>query len=122
MVKRKNNRKKSRRNKLSKFFNALQRLKKLNAKDQHEAISMANNTFIRQFCKQLKKLKHAKITPTGKKALRKHKTRLRQLLKPNIGFSKRRRILTQGGGGFLKTILRFIPFIGPFANLLPDNI
>lgn len=117
MARRKANRKKSSKN----FANALRRLKKLNARDQHQAIGMANNTFIRQLCTQLKKLKHAKLTPKSKKELRKHKKRLRQLLSPRIGMSKRRRLLTQGGGGFLKAILRQIPVLGTVIDVI-DNV
>ena len=81
-------------------------------------MNMANATFIRQFCKQLKKLKRAKLSPKAKKDLLKHKKQLRQLLHPHTDMSKRRRMLTQGGGGFLKTILRYVPYIGPIVSML----
>ena len=102
----------------SNFATALQRLKKLKAAEQKQAMRMANNTFIRQFCKQLKTLKHAKLTAKSKKALRRHRKQLRQLVSSRTGMSKRRRMLSQGGGGLLKTILRYVPVIGPFVDLI----
>lgn len=117
MARQKANRKKSSKN----FANALRRLKKLNAKEQHQAIGMANNSFIQHLCKQLKTLKHAKLTPKAKKDLSKHKKSLRHLLSPSIGLSKRRRMLTQGGGGLLKTILRHIPIVGTVLDVI-DNV
>ena len=121
--KRKSFRKKSsRRQKMSNSFKkALQRLKKLNAAEQHEAIRMANNKFIRQLCAQVKKLKHAKLSPHGKKAVRKHKRALRALASPHTGMSKRRRILSQGGSGILKTILSYVPGVGPFVKFIPGD-
>ena len=123
MARRKTHRKKSsRRGKSSSnFSHAIKRLKKLRAKEQHEAIGMANNKFIRQLCKEVKKLKHAKLSPKGAKALRKHRKQLRQLLNSRTGMSKRRRILSQRGGGILKTILRYVPIVGPFVDMI-DNI
>ena len=79
---------------------------------------MANDAFIRQFCKYLKKLKHAKLSSKTKKALQKHKKQLRQLLNNRTGLSKRRHMLSQGGGGFLRTILSSVPVIGPILDII----
>lgn len=120
MPRRKTHRKKSSRHvkASSRFSHAVQRLKKLSAKEQHEAIGMANNTFIRQLCKQVKKLKRAKLQPKAKKGLQKYKKQLRLLLHHRTNMSKRRRMLSQGGGGLLKTILRYVPFVGPIVDLI----
>lgn len=105
----------------SKFANAIRRLKGLKASDQHQALSMANITFIRQFCKMIKKLKHAKLSPKHKTALKKHKKKIRKLLNSRTGMSKRRQMLTQGGGGFLKSLLSAIPVVGTVVDLI-DNV
>ena len=126
MARRKSQRKKksSRRKRnasLSNFSRALLRLKKMNANRQHEAMSMANAAFIRQFCKQLKKLKYAKLPAKSKKILRKHRKEVKKLLSARTGLSKRRKMLTQSGGGFLKALLSSIPIVGTVMNLV-DNV
>ena len=105
----------------SSFSHALRRLKKLNASEQHQAMGMANTAFIRQFCKELKRLKYAKLPQNKKKALQKHKKLLRQLTNNHTKMSKRRHILRQSGGGFLKSLLSAIPIIGSVVGLI-DNI
>lgn len=119
MAKRKVQRKKSHRaKKHSNFTHAIQRLKSLKAGEQQQAMNMANNTFIRQFCKHLKKLKRVKLSHKKKRALRKHKKQLRQLMSARTPISKRRRILTQSGGGVLKSILSAIPIVGTVLNAI----
>ena len=88
---------------------ALQRLTKLSPANQHEAIRMSNNKFIRQFCAQVKKLKHTKLSPQGKKIVRRHKRTLRTLTSPHTSMSKRRRILSQAGSGKLKDMIKLFP-------------
>ena len=101
------------------FSDALRRLKKLKTSEQHQAMSMANNAFIRQFCKSLKKMKHVKLSGKKSSALRKHKKQIRQLINARTAMSKRRQILSQKGSGLLKTILSVIPVVGPIIRALP---
>ena len=103
------------------FSQAVKRLKKLKAKEQRQAISMANDTFIRHLCRELKILRHIKLTPKKRQALRKHKKKLQRLIKCHTAMSKRRHILTQKGGGFLKSILSAIPIVGTVVDLI-DNV
>ena len=110
--------KKSKKSKKTSFLIALRRLKKLKPNDRIKAMSMANNSFIRQLCQHLKKLKRAKLSPSNRKQLQKHKKQLRLLTSSRTGLSKRRRILTQSGGGILGAILRGIPVVGPLLSLL----
>ena len=102
----------------SNFATALQRLKRLKYPDRREAIRMANNNFIRQFCNHLKKLRHVKVKAGTKKVLRDHKKQLRQFLNKKGYTSKRQFLLSQQGGGILKTLLRYIPIVGPFVDLI----
>ena len=119
MAKRKVHRKKTRRtNKRSNFAHALQRLKSLKGNEQQQAMNMANNNFIRQFCSYLKKLKRMKLTRKKKQALQKHKKQLRQLVNARTPISKRRHILTQSGGGILRSILSSIPVVGTVLNVI----
>lgn len=73
---------------------------------------MDNVNFINQLCKDLKRLKHAKLTPNRSKALKMHRNQIRQLWSTKSGLSKRRHVLTQSRGGFLKSIFRSIPVVG----------
>ena len=120
MARRKTARKASRRGKAmsSSFILAVKRLKKLKASERSQAMSMANATFIRQFCEQLKKLRHAKLAPKKRKILQKNKKLLQQLVNKRTSLSKRRRILTQSGGGFLKNILSYIPIVGTVMKII----
>ena len=93
------------------FSRALLRLKKLKPSEQQQAMNMANASFIRQFCKLLRKLKHAKLSRKKKQTLQRYKKDLRQLTNAKTTLSKRRRILSQKGGGFIKSILSSIPVV-----------
>ena len=77
-------------------------------------MKMANASFIRQFCKVLKKLKHAKLSPKKRRTLQKYKKELRQLINAKATISKQRRLLTQKGGGIIKSILSAIPVVVAF--------
>ena len=105
----------------SNFSHALRRLKKLKASEQQQAMKMANASFIRQFCKVLKKLKHRKLSAKKRRALQKYKKELRQLINAKATISKQRRLLTQKGGGILKSILSAIPVVGNILSVI-DNI
>lgn len=102
----------------SNFSHALRRLKKLKASDQHQAMKMANAAFIRQFCNHLKKLKHTKVSSKSRKVLRKHKSQLRKLINGRTSLSKRRHMLSQNGGGFLKDILNQIPIVNTVLQII----
>ena len=104
-------RQRSKKTSRSNFAHALRRLKSLKPSEQRQAMSMANNSFIRLFCKELNKLKHAKLPRKSREVLRKHRKQLRQLMRSK-SMSKRRHILTQKGGGFLKDVLLKIPIVG----------
>ena len=83
-------------------------------------MKMANASFIRQFCKVLKKLKHAKLSPKKRRTLQKYKKELRQLINAKATISKQRRLLTQKGGGIIKSILSAIPVVGNILHVI-DN-
>lgn len=102
----------------SNFATALRRLKSLKSSKRQQAISMANNSFIRQFCKELKKLRNKKLTPKKKRSLQKYTKQLRQLVNAKTPISKRRHILSQKGGGILKAILSSIPVVGNVLNAI----
>ena len=116
MARRKTSRKKRGRKRVKKsckssFATALKRLKKLKRHDRYRAMSIANDSFIRQFCSKVKKLKHAKVSPKTRKALQKHKKKLRKLLGKRTTVKQKRTMLSQRGGGidWLDILLTAIP-------------
>ena len=111
MTKRKTGRKK-----ISKFDQALIRLRKLKRDQQSKAMSFANKSFINQFCNKVKKLRHKKISPKDAKVLRRNSLKLKKLVSKKTSFSKKRKMLSQRGG-FLPALLPLLaPVIGTIAS------
>ena len=120
MAKRKTHRKKKSRAKKSSrsnFSNALCQLKRLKGNQQRQAMSMANDTFIRQFCSSVKKLKYAKLPPKLESKLRRYRKKLRMLTNSKTSLSKKRKTLSQRGGGpFLSLLAASLPVLGPIVG------
>ena len=89
----------------SHFASAIYRLKKLPKRRQVQAIGMANDKFIRQFCSRVKKLRHAKLSPKAASSLKRHRKQLRSLANTRVSVKRKRQILTQRGGGIFSAIL-----------------
>ena len=123
MTRRKSSRRSQSRRNESNFIQSLLRLKKLKARDRTKAISMANDRFIRQLC-HVKKLKYAKLSTKDKKSLQKHRKSLRSLISNRSSMSKRRKILSQHGGGILGGILKslkYLPIVGGVYDMISGN-
>ena len=121
MARRKTSRRSRSRRKKGSFIQSLLRLKKLKSQDRSQAISMANDRFIRQLCHHVKKLKSAKLSPKAKKSLQKHRKSLRSLISNRTSMSKRRKILSQRGGGILSGILstlKYVPLVGSVLDMI----
>lgn len=101
----------------SKFMRAISRLKKLKPNEQSQAMSLANDSFIRQFCGQVKKMKHANLSTKQRKVLKSHRKNLQSLVNKRTGISKKRNILSQRGGGIIKNILHSIPIVGDIMDM-----
>ena len=124
MTRRKSSRRSQSRRNESNFIQSLLRLKKLKARDRSQAISMANDRFIRQLCHHVKKLKYAKLSTKDKKSLQKHRKSLRSLISNRSSMSKRRKILSQHGGGILGGILKslkYLPIVGSVYDMISGN-
>ena len=101
---------------ISKYNNVLKRLKKLNANQQRQGISMANNALIRQFESRVKQLKQAKLSPIATKAFQRHRKAIRQLVNSRASISKRRTIPLQTchrGRRDFYDFITSIPFLDP---------
>lgn len=84
----------------SNFSKALCQLKRLRGNEQSRAMSMANDSFIRQFCARVKKLKYAKLSPKLEKKLRRHRQKLKMLANAKTSIKRKRKALSQRGGIF----------------------
>ena len=84
----------------SKFRRAVMRLRSLKRNQQSQAIGMANDSFIRQMCSQIKKLRYKKLKGRNTKALKRHSKTLRKLVNSKTSISSKRKILSQRGGIF----------------------
>ena len=93
----------------STFSKAIFNLKTLKAKDRRNAMSMANNRFIRQFCTEVKKLRNKKLSPKTFKNLKRHSKQIRKLIHSKTNMKSKRKMLSQRGG--------FLPFL--LAALAP---
>lgn len=96
-----------RRKKPDKFQKALIQLKRLPKSKLPQAMRMANNSFIRQFCSRINRLKHAKVNANRSKVLRSNKTKLRKLVSKRTSIQSKRKLLSQRGG-FLPLLLPLI--------------
>ena len=109
------------------FHRALHRLKKLKPAHQSQAIGMANNAFIRQMCAHVKKLRYnKKVTPKSAQRLKRHRTKLRQLVSARTSIDKKRKLLSQRGG-FLPALLPLListvgPLVGRIAKAVTSKI
>ena len=74
------------------------RLKKLKPHHQCQAMRMANNSFIRQMCTHVKKLRYKKLKVKQAQALKRHASKLRSLSNPRVSIASKRKIMSQRGG------------------------
>ena len=87
------------------FATALQRLTNLRPPQRVQAMKVANDTFVRQFCQKVKSLRRARLPPSLRKRLSHNSKHLRKLVSPKTSVTSKRHMLTQQRGGFLLSIL-----------------
>ena len=99
------------------FRRALLRLKNLKGRHQSQAIGMANDTFIRQMCQGVKKLRYnKKVNRQSARRLQRHRANLRQLVSPSLSVHKKRKLLSQRGGILPALIPLLLSAVGPVAG------
>ena len=105
-----------RQKKSSKFNVTLQRLRKLKASQRRQAMTIANNKFIRDFTSAVKKLRRTNaLRPALRKKLKRHSKLLRKLTNKRTSLKVQRKVLSQRGG-FLPLLLAALPAIGSIAG------
>lgn len=89
------------------FANAVRKLSRLRAPQRVQAMKLANNNFVRQFCQNVNQLRHARLPPHVEKKLQQSSTKLRKLVSRKTSLKSKRDMLAQRGGflGFLLPIL-----------------
>ena len=95
----------------NKFQIAMKKLKQMNSNQQRQVLSMANTTFIKQMCAQVKKLRHAPLSTALKKRMKQQKKNLNKLVLPRTSIHVKRKMLTQRGG-FLPLLISALPAVG----------
>ena len=80
------------------FVNAMRKLSRLRAPQRVQAVKLANNAFVREFCQNVKALRHARLSPQAQKRLRQSSTKLRKLVSGKTSIPAKRDMLTQRGG------------------------
>ena len=94
----------------TKFAKTIQQLKKLPQRNRLQAIQLANDSFIREFCNHVKRLKHSSLTPKQHRFIRAHKAKLRKLVNTRTSVQAKRRLLSQKGG-----FLGLLPLVASVA-------
>ena len=94
----------------TKFAKTIHQLKKLPQRNRLQALQLANDSFIREFCNHVKRLKHKSLTPKQLKFIRAHKAKLRKLVNTRTSVQAKRRLLSQKGG-----FLGLLPLVASVA-------
>ena len=98
----------------TKFANALRKLSSLRSSQRTQALKLANDSFIRQFCNNVKKLRKVPLSPSLQKRFRKQSKNLRKLVNAKTSVRVKRDMLTQRGG--------FLPFLIPLLTSVAGSI
>ena len=100
------------RRKSSSFCATLKKIKKLTPSQRIQAMKLANNKFINDMSRQVKKLRRARVSPKMRKRLSHQSKNLRKFANPKTTLSAKRHMLTQQRGGFLPLLLAALPALG----------
>ena len=89
------------------FANVVRKFSRLRTPLHVEAMKLANNNFVRQFCQNVNQLRHARLPPHMEKKLQQSSTKLRKLVSRKTSLKSKRDMLAQRGGflGFLLPVL-----------------
>lgn len=107
----------------TKFIHALKKLKQLKPLHRTQAMRMANNTFIRRMCSEIRKVRYKDISPKKAKPLKRYRKTLQKLSNNKTSLVTKRKLLSQRGGflgALIPTLLGGIvaPAIGKLVGSL----
>ena len=97
------------------FVNALKKLVNLHPSQRVQAMKVANDSFIRQFCQKVNLLRSKRLTPTAQKRVRAHSKSLRSLVAKNVSIGTKRKNLTQRGGFLFTLVAPLLGILGKMA-------
>ena len=101
--------------KLSKFNRVMKRLKQMNSNQQRQALTMANDAFIRQLSNQVKKLRHINLNAPLRTRVQSQKKKLQKLVLPKTSIRTKCKKLTQRGV-FLPLLVPPLRDVGAMAR------
>ena len=84
------------------FVTTLRRLLSLRPSQRIQAMKLANDKFIQQFCNSIKKLRHTPVSPRVQRQLQQQSRNLRKLVSTKTNISTKRKMLCQRGSGAFK--------------------
>ena len=120
ITKRRSNKKKKRggrrKSSASSFRVVLKKVRKLRPSQRAQAMKIANNKFINDLSRQVKKLQYARVSPKMQKRLKRQSKKLRKFTNRKTGILAKRRMLTSQRGGFLPLLLAALPALGSIAG------
>ena len=80
------------------FVTTLKKLSSLHPAQRVQAMKLANDKFIRDFCNNIKKLRHQPVPPNVQKQLHHQSKNLRKLVSAKTSLQTKRKMLCQRGG------------------------
>ena len=107
----------------SKLIHAMNKLKNMGGSRRVEEVAAAPDRLIRDMSTALRKVRKRKVTlpKSLAKQVKKHAKALRILSNPRVSITKKRKVMSQKGGGILGTIASLIPVVGPILGNLFDS-
>ena len=68
-------------------------------------MKLANNKFLQQFCSNVKKLRHARVSSSHQKRMRRQSKNIRKLISAKTSYNTKRKMLSQRGGFLLPLLI-----------------
>lgn len=96
-----------------KFHHALKKLKQLKPSHRSQAMRMANDSFIRKMCSEIRKLRYKKLPSAKSRVLKRHRSTLRKLINNKTTLATKRKILSQQRGGIFPLLPILMAAAGP---------
>lgn len=100
----------------SSFPTIWKKVMKLSPLQRIEAMRIANNRFINDLTREIRKLRHSHVSPGMQKRLKRQSRKLRTFINARTPISTKRRMLTQQRGGFLPLLMAALPAIGSIVG------
>ena len=100
------------------LIDAMNKLKNMGGSRCVEGLVTAPNQLIHDMSHALNKIRKSKVKlPNNlQRQVKKHAHALRTVSNSRVSMKRKRRLITQRGSGFVGTIAKLIPFVGPLLS------